>query len=104
MRLPYAEALLDRTWLLGSGAVNIDVDPTAIAQLVLFTAFAVMMKPLVFDPLMRVFEERERQTVGAKQDARKIDEDAIALKHDLDKKLEGIRREASIDREQIRAS
>ncbi len=85
-----------------SSAVTVDLDPTFIAHFVLFTAFVVLMKDLIFDPLLKVFEERERRTAGAIDEAREMDEEAIALKQELDGKLEDIRREAATDREQVR--
>ncbi len=88
--------------LLMSSAVTVDLDPTFIAHFVLFTAFVVLMKDLIFDPLLKVFEERERRTHGAIDAARKMDEKAIALKQELDGKLEDIRREAAVDREAVR--
>jgi len=96
MRPQFADFLL-------SGAVNIDLDLTAAAHLVLFCFFAVIMKPLIFDPLMRVFEERERRTSGAKARARGMDEEAIELRQEYEHKLDDVRREAAIDREQNRA-
>jgi F-type H+-transporting ATPase subunit b len=85
-----------------SSAVVVDLDPTFIAHFVLFTAFVVLMKDLIFDPLLKVFDERERRTHGAIAAARKMDEQAIALKQELDGKLEDIRREAAVDREAVR--
>lgn len=88
--------------LVASGGVSVDVDLSVLAQLVMFTGFIVLMKPLIFDPLLRLFEERERRTAGAVADARKMDEQAIELKGDYDRKFDGIRREASLDRERLR--
>ncbi len=91
------------TPFLASGAVTVDLDFTMVAHLVMFTAFVVIMKDLIFDPLLRVFEERERRTAGAIDKARSMDEQAIALKQDYEEKLDGIRREAAGDRERARA-
>lgn len=93
----------DFAQLLLSGAVNIDLDLTAVAHLVLFCFFVVIMKPLIFDPLMRVFEERERRTTGAIDKAREMDEKALELKAEYDDKLDDVRREAAVDRDQLRA-
>jgi F-type H+-transporting ATPase subunit b len=88
--------------LLASGAVTVDLDPTVFAHFLLFTAFVVIMKDLLFDPLLRVFEERERRTAGAIAKAREMDEQALELKQEYDSKIEEIRRDASVDRERIR--
>lgn len=89
--------------LVASGGVTVDVDITVLAQLVMFTGFIVLMKPLIFDPLLRLFEERERRTEGAIAEARQMDEEAISLKREFDTKFEGIRREASLERERLRS-
>ena len=88
--------------LVASGGVSVDADITVLAQLVMFTGFIVLMKPLIFDPLLRLFEERERRTAGAIAEAREMDEEAISLKRDYDTKFDGIRREASLERERLR--
>ncbi len=85
-----------------SGAVNVDLDMTTVAQLVLFTAFVVLMKDMIFDPLLRVFEERERRTAGAIDLARGADDRAIQLKEELDGRIEEVRRDAALDRDKIR--
>ncbi len=89
--------------LLASSAVNIDLDITAIIHFVLFAAFVLLMKDLFFEPLMKVFDERERRTAGAIERAREMDEEAIELKQEYEEKIEGIRREAAGDRERIRS-
>ncbi len=89
--------------MFASGAVNLDLDGTAIAQFLLFTAFVVLMKDLIFDPLLKVFDERERRSAGAVDDARELDDEALALKGRLDARIEDVRRGAAVDREQLRA-
>lgn len=89
--------------MFASGAVNLDLDATVVAQFILFTAFVVLMKDLFFDPLLRVFDERERRTAGAIDDARDLDEKAIALKGEYDGRVEEVRREAAGDRERVRS-
>ena len=89
--------------LFAAGAVNVDLDLTFFAHFILFTAFVVLMKDLVLDPLLRVFDERDRRTRGAIEGAREMDEQAIALKQDFEGKLEGVRREAAVDRERARS-
>ncbi len=89
--------------MFASGAVNLDLDGTAIAHFILFTAFVVLMKDLIFDPLLKVFDERERRTAGAIDDARELDDKAIALKGEYDQRLEEVRRDAAVDRDRVRA-
>ena len=55
-------------------AISVDFDATFLVQLVLFTGLTLVLKPLLFDPMLKLFEERERRIDGAKLQARKIDE------------------------------
>jgi F-type H+-transporting ATPase subunit b len=89
--------------LLASGGVSVDIDATFLAQFVLFACFVLIMKPLMFDPLIRVFEERDRRTAGAIAEARKLDEQAVGLKHEVDQRLDGVRRDAAGHRDRLRA-
>jgi len=86
-----------------SSAVNVDLDPTFFIHFILFGAFVVIMKDLIFDPMIKVFERREQMTTGEIDEGRKMDEEAIKLKEELDTKLDAIRREAASDREEVRA-
>ncbi|MEM1032781.1 MAG: ATP synthase F0 subunit B [Myxococcota bacterium] len=88
-------------WL--SSAVNVDLDPTFFIHFILFGAFVVIMKDLIFDPMIKVFERREQMTSGEIDEARAMDERAIERKAELDGKLDRIRRDAAADREEVRA-
>ena len=89
--------------LFAAGGVNVDFDLTFLAQFVLFTMFIIVIKPLLFDPLLRVFEERERRTEGAKQKARAMDEKAGELLQRYEAELDKVRREANLERDRLRA-
>ena len=84
------------------GGVTVDFDLTFIAQLLIFATFVQLMRPLLFQPLLRVFEERERRTEGAKRDAREMDEKAGELSTRYDAQLEEVRRTAGVERERLR--
>jgi len=89
--------------LFASGDIVVDFDLSFLAQCLLFTFFVVLLKPLLFDPLMKVFEEREKRTEGAKAEAREMDKQAADLQTEYEAELEKIRREASREREELRA-
>lgn len=89
--------------LFASSDVNVDLDLSFAAQFVIFTALILVLKPLIFDPLIRVWEERERRTDGAKQDAREMDEKAAELMSRYEGELEKVRREAARERDVLRA-
>jgi F-type H+-transporting ATPase subunit b len=90
--------------LFASGAdVNVDFDFSFLVQLVLFAAFVVFLKPIVFDPMLRLFEERERRTEGVRKRARQMDEKAHLFFQKYEAAMEEVRRQASLDRERLRA-
>ena len=92
---------LATTHLLAS-AISVDLDPTFLAQFILFATFIVVLRPLLFDPLLKVFEERERRTEGAKQLAREMDAKAGELSQRYEAELDKVRREANLEREKLR--
>jgi F-type H+-transporting ATPase subunit b len=85
------------------GGVNLDVDLTFVVQMVAFALLVIILKPLLFDPLLKLFEERERRTEGAKLLARKMDERAGELLRRYETELEAVRRTAAEEREKLRA-
>jgi F-type H+-transporting ATPase subunit b len=86
-----------------SGGVNLDFDLTFLVHLAAFAALVMILKPLLFDPLLKLFEERERRTEGAKLLARKMDEKAGELLQRYETELEAVRRTAAQERERLRA-
>jgi len=86
-----------------AGGVNLDFDLTFLVQMLAFTLLVLILKPLLFDPLMKLFEERERRSEGAKLSARKMDERAGALLRRYEAELEKGRRAAAQERERLRA-
>ena len=58
----------------GGGGVDVDFDATLLIMVALFVFLWIVLKPLLFDPMLRLFEERERRVDGNKLLARKIDE------------------------------
>ena len=88
---------------LFASAITLAVDLTFLAQFVLFGVFITLLKPLLFDPLLRVFEERERLTEGAKEEARAMDAEAGELLQEYEAAVTTVRREAGLERERLRA-
>jgi F-type H+-transporting ATPase subunit b len=88
---------------LFASAINLALDISTLAQLALFGVFVTLLKPLLFDPLLKVFEEREKRTEGAKLEARQMDEEAGELLKKYEAELAKVRREAGLERERLRA-
>jgi F-type H+-transporting ATPase subunit b len=88
---------------LFASAISLAVDFTAIAQVVLFGFFIVLLKPLLFDPLLKVYEAREKATDGAKKEAQAMDAQAGELLQKYEAELAKVRRDAGLERERLRA-
>jgi F-type H+-transporting ATPase subunit b len=90
-------------WLFREGGVTLDFDLTFVLQMAAFTILVIILKPILFDPLLKLFEERERRTEGAKLLARKMDERAGEILKRYEVELEAVRRAAAEEREKLRA-
>lgn len=86
----------------GGSAVNVDFDLTFILQMLLFMVLVVALKPLLFDPILRVFEERERRTDGARDEAREMQREAGELLVKYEAELRRISQAAAEERDRIR--
>jgi len=84
-------------------AINVDVDLTFVVQVVLIVVLTVVLKPLLFDPMLGLFAERERRIDGAKLLARKIDEKSGAALATYEAEMAKARASANSERDRIRA-
>jgi len=86
-----------------SGGVTLDFDNTVILQAALFTVLILLLKPLLFDPMLRVFALREERTEGAKATARELQERAGELLTKYESELARVDRLAAEERDKLRA-
>lgn len=84
------------------GTINIDLDLTFTLQMVIFLVLIVALKPLLFDPVLRIFEERERRTDGARDEARSMQRRAGELLQRYEAELVRVNRTAAEERDRIR--
>jgi F-type H+-transporting ATPase subunit b len=87
---------------LASGGVSIDFDKTFLVQMAVFALLVVVLKPLLFDPVLKIFEQREARTEGAKAAAREMQERAGELLRRYERELERVARVAAEERERLR--
>jgi F-type H+-transporting ATPase subunit b len=100
----YTPYRLDRMLLAASGqAINVDLDLTFVVQLVLFVVLTLILKPVLFDPMLKLFEERERRIDGAKLQARKTDEKSAEALTKYETEMNKARSSANADRDRIRS-
>jgi F-type H+-transporting ATPase subunit b len=83
--------------------ITVDVDSSFLVQLVLFVGLILVLKPILFDPLLKLFEEREKRIDGAKLQARKIDEKSATALAKYESEMAKARAAAGADRDKIRA-
>jgi F-type H+-transporting ATPase subunit b len=92
------------TLLLSAGAdVNVDFDLSFLIQIALFGLFVIVLKPVLFDPLLTLFEAREKLTDGARAEARGMDDRANEIAARFEAELEKVRQEAARERDRLRA-
>lgn len=84
-------------------APSVDFDFTVVYAAAVFSALIVLLKPLLFDPVLRVFELREQRTEGAKAEARAMQEKAGELLRKYERELERINQVAAEQRDRLRA-
>ena len=84
------------------GGVTVDFDKTLLVQVVLFVALWLILKPMLFDPMLKLFEEREKRIEGAIAEARQIDLKSVAAKTKYDDALTKARAEGATERDRLR--
>lgn len=85
------------------GGVSVDFDKTLFVQVGLFVVLWLALKPLLFDPMLKLFEERERKIEGTITDARKIDLQSADAKATYDEALAKARAAGALERDRLRA-
>lgn len=85
-----------------SGGVVVDLDVTFVGQIVLFILLFLVLKPMLFDPMLKLFEERERRTGGAKDDARQLYADADEKMAQYEAQVTVVKQKAGDERDRIR--
>jgi len=84
-------------------AISVDFDWTFLVQVVFFVGLTIFLKPVLFDPMLQLFEERERRIDGAKMQARKIDEKSANALAEYEAAMAKARAAANSERDKIRA-
>jgi F-type H+-transporting ATPase subunit b len=88
---------------IASGGVSIDFDRSVVAQMILFVTLMLVLAPTLFQPLLRLFEEREKRTDGARTEARQMQEKAVELLTKYEAELSRVQQVAAAEREKLRS-
>ena len=86
-----------------AGGVPLDFDRTVLLQIIVFAGLILILKPLLFDPMLKVFALREERTEGARATARELQEKAGELLQRYEKELERVQQVAAEERELLRS-
>jgi F-type H+-transporting ATPase subunit b len=84
-------------------AVNVDLDASLVVQIGLFILLMVILKPLLFDPMMKLFQERENKIEGTRREATKEDKRSAEALAKYEKVIAKARDEGGAERDQLRS-
>lgn len=87
--------------LLGSGSI-IDLDITIVIQFVLFAVAYIVLKAVLFDPMVALFEAREKAIDGARVTARETEKEAEKRSKEFEEQLRRVRVSAGEERDRLR--
>ncbi len=88
----------------GGSAVEVDFNPTLVLmQLGLVTVLMLCLKPLLFDPLLALFEQREKLVDGTLREARTLDDKAADMLRQREGEIEQTVKLAAQQRDALRA-
>ena len=90
------------TALLSEGSI-IDLDFTLVIQLGLFGIAFLVLRPLIFRPMIALFEARESAIEGSKLEALRLQDEAAAESEEFDEEMRRLRLQAGEERDRLRA-
>jgi len=89
--------------LLLSGGVTLDLDNTVVFQLGIFLVLMLVLEPLLFNPVLRIFALREERTEGERARARALEEEAGVLLERYQREVARVHQVAAEERDRARA-
>jgi F-type H+-transporting ATPase subunit b len=84
------------------GGVNVDLDASLVVQIGLFIVLLLVLKPLLFDPMLKLFEEREKRTEGIIKTVGSMDEKSAKALAKYEAVLAKAREAGSAERDVLR--
>ncbi|MCA9581574.1 MAG: ATP synthase F0 subunit B [Myxococcales bacterium] len=85
-----------------SGGALIDIDGTLFVQLGLFFILFLILKGLVFRPMVALFEAREEAIDGARAEAKKMTKEAAQKGDAFEEQMRTVRTSAQEERDRLR--
>ena len=88
---------------MSGSPIELDFNNVVVFQVVIFVFLILVLKPLLFDPMLKVFALREERTEGARQTARELEERAGELLTRYETELRRVSHAAAEERDRLRA-
>jgi F-type H+-transporting ATPase subunit b len=88
---------------MSGSPIDLDFNNVVVFQAVIFVFLIVVLKPLLFDPMLKVFGLREERTEGARLKARELEEQAGELLTRYEAELSRVNQAAAAERDRLRA-
>ena len=85
------------------GRITVDLDKSVFIQVALSVLLMLAVKPVLFDPMLKLFEEREKRIEGARALARSIDEKSATAQATYEAEMSKARSAANVERDKFRA-
>jgi F-type H+-transporting ATPase subunit b len=92
-----------RALAMSGSPIDLDFNNVVVFQAVIFVFLIVVLKPLLFDPMLKVFGLREERTEGARETARELEEQAGELLTRYEAELTRVNQAAAEERDRLRA-
>jgi F-type H+-transporting ATPase subunit b len=89
--------------LSGGGAIDVDLDLTVFVQVAIFIVMMLVLKPILFDPMLKLFEEREKRIEGARAESLKLDRESADAQSRYEAAMQKARTVAGAERDKLRA-
>lgn len=80
-----------------------DLDLTVFVQVAIFVVMLLVLKPLLFDPMLKLFEEREKRIEGARAESLKLDRESAEAQSRYEEAMQKARTSAGKERDKLRA-
>lgn len=79
----------------------VDIDQTLFIQLGVFLVMFLLLRTLLFKPVLGLIEARRRATDGRRVEAHALEEEAKQLSDEVERKLRKARKEAKAERKKL---
>ncbi len=83
-----------------SGSI-VDFDATLLVQAAVFLLMFLLLRSLLFRPVIRLIERRRKITEGSKSEAEALEREAVSLTEDVEGQLLEVRSTVSSEREKM---